>query len=113
MKHLVEAGLAKDGSAINAYKPLWTPYVPDRSKTSGDLSRPTNAPMTVLPAKGSRTLELPNFEHASTPRNPSFPKRSPAPDFHVLFGEECARRNIIPSYRLFEHWRRTDLIVEE
>ncbi|HET6400545.1 MAG TPA: hypothetical protein VFH95_04020 [Candidatus Kapabacteria bacterium] len=113
MKHIVETGLAEDRSATHNYKPLWTPHIPDPSKTSGEVSRRGIAPVAVLPAKGLRGTDRPDFEHASTPRNPSSPNRSLASDVYVMFGEECARRNIIPSFRLFEHWRRTDLIAQE
>jgi hypothetical protein len=29
------------------------------------------------------------------------------------FGEECAARNMIPSFRLFEHWKDSDAIAED
>jgi len=35
----------------------------------------------------------------------------PAMTLYERFGEECAARNIIPTYRLFEHWLDSDAIA--
>ena len=34
-------------------------------------------------------------------------------NLYLEFGEECATRNMIPSFRLFEHWKDSDVIVDE
>ena len=34
-------------------------------------------------------------------------------NLYLEFGEECAARNLIPSFRLFEHWKDSDAIVKD
>jgi hypothetical protein len=31
---------------------------------------------------------------------------------YLEFGEECAARNMVPTYRLFEHWMDSDAIAQ-
>jgi len=34
-------------------------------------------------------------------------------NLYLEFGEECAARNLIPSFRLFEHWKDSDAIEND
>ena len=34
-------------------------------------------------------------------------------NLYLEFGEECATRNMIPSFRLFEHWKESDAIAAD
>jgi len=36
-------------------------------------------------------------------------RNHPPMKLYEKFGEECAARNIVPTFRLFEHWMEADL----
>jgi hypothetical protein len=105
-KRLAVASALLDRSSSKNYKPLWTPHASHASKIGDSTFPPVSQP--VLP-----TALLREYDHATTPRNPSFPTRRSGLDSYIQFGEECASRNLVPSYRLFEHWMKTDLIAVE
>ena len=64
-------------------------------------------------SEGDRPL-APDTEPTSTPK---LSRQSANPSHEVMmtlyqqFGEECAARSIVPSYRLFEEWLSADCAV--
>ena len=73
---------------------------------------PQVAALNLLPPDTVPERILRKLSNEDTPRPASVRSSSVAIEHYVRFGEECASRNMVPSFRLFELWLEADRIGE-
>jgi len=67
----------------------------------------------TAPTMGPRETWLPDGRLTSWDALQTESTHEAMMNLYMEFGEECAARNMIPSFRLFEHWKDSDAIEED
>ena len=67
----------------------------------------------VADSRFTKWEDVPAAEHAFPKASSAMLPPPPAMTLYEKFGEECASRNILPTYRLFEHWLDSGAIGED
>ncbi len=100
---------ATAGSQPASLKSFWIRESPGKAIDVPHVAALNLLPPDTVPDRVLRKIGR-EYDALLGSRGAAFGARSANMEHYVRFGEECAARNIVPTYRLFEQWCDADAI---